>query len=714
MDLLENLNVAQKEVVISNDRPILVLAGAGSGKTHTIIHKIAYLIKEEMFHPSSLLVVTFTNKAAKELKERLRKFNIFNIHWVGTFHSICARILRMEEDFLPFDKNYSIYDTSDQKNVIKKIVKEYNLDSKIFSPGKVLSIISKQKNNAIFPQDYDYANEKTPFLKEYKKIYTKYQDYLLQNNALDFDDLLLYTMQLLQENSEVRDKYQEKFKYILVDEYQDTNKIQFSIVNFLAQKHNNICVVGDDDQAIYSWRGANIENILNFENIYKNVKAIKLEENYRSTKPILDLANYLIKNNNFRHKKKLFTQKDKGEIPILNILKDENEEADFIARFILDNSLKNKNIAVLYRTNSQSRPLEASMYKHGLAYQIIGGVNFFSRKEIKDIVAYLKILTNPKDSEALQRIINYPLRGIGKTSINKIHNYAFENNLSFFEALSYSDSFLSGKAKDNLKKILTMYSEWQTKLEEKNILEILQQITEDIDLFKVLAEEDGENSNDKVDNLKEFFVFAREFSERSNENTNIYDFLQNVSLHTDVDDLAEGENKVKLMTIHNAKGLEFDCIFLVGIEEGLLPHSLSLFSEKEIEEERRLMYVAITRAKERLILSRARQRSRLTSLGIEKLSSEESRFLKELSSSNLLNKSNINISTEKIEKPVYKTKPIIIKTNPFYKIGQIVFHERFGKGKILNVEGDNKNAKLTISFVKGELKKIMGDFIKVL
>ena len=718
---LSKLNSEQKKVVTSTEGPVLVLAGAGSGKTRSVIYRTAYLIHEKNVSPWNILVVTFTNKAARELRDRLE--NTFNISthslWIGTFHSVCTRILRYEQEHLHFDSNFSIYDEVDQKSVFKKIYKKLQIDPDKFPIGRVRNIISRQKNNLILPELFFKYNERNYYSEIVAEIYSTYQKFLLDNNALDFDDLLMYTAILFYDNQKIRKKYEEKFKYIMIDEYQDTNYAQFKIINLIAQNHQNLCVVGDDDQAIYSWRGANIRNILNFEKDYKNVLTIKLELNYRSPESILKLANDLIKHNDERHPKELRTKIISKEKPELAILENENGEAEFVVDEISRLRSKNENLnecVILYRTNAQSRVFERSFFHRKIKYQIVGGINFYQRKEIKDIIAYLRILVNPADSESLLRIINFPVRGIGKKTIEKIVDFGLNNKYSFFESLQNSgkNNFLNLSSKRKISDFLSKINEWREKSESLPITDLIKMIIDDIHLMKIHDFSDDPKDISRVENIREFIAAATEFSDNFSAETGneplLTDYLQNISLQTDLDHVDENEESVKLMTMHNAKGLEFDHVFIVGLEDGLLPHSRSIENEKDLQEERRLFYVAVTRAKKTLILSYTRSRRTFDKIDYPL----PSRFIAELDENLYLKKElhieidfKFNIRTESPIKPV-------LESQKYYKVGQKIAHQKFGKGVILNVDGRGNDAKLTISFANGQLKKIMGSYVKVL
>ena len=718
MSFLDDLNPPQRKVATTTEGPILVLAGAGSGKTRSIIYRIAYFINVKHINPYNILAVTFTNKAARVLKDRLqRSFNIStNSLWIGTFHSICTRILRIEQDFLPFTSDFSIFDEVDQKSIFKKIYKKLEIDSKDFPQRKVASLISNQKNSLVLPKDFFDFNEENYFTEITYKIYKEYQNFLLENNALDFDDLLMYTAILLHDNKAVRKKYVDKFKYVMIDEYQDTNYAQFKIVNLIAKEHQNLCVVGDDDQAIYSWRGANISNILNFEKDYNNVLTVKLEQNYRSPKSILDAANCLIKNNSERHPKELWTDIISKEKPKLLKLENEREEAEFVAEMVAQLISSGKSLndcLVLYRTNAQSRIFENAFYQHKLKYQIVGGVNYYQRKEIKDIVAYLRILVNPQDSNSFFRIINFPPRKIGKVSTERIERFAQDNEMTLFDAVQNEISTLNGKTTKTVLEFGKLLKKWKTLSLEIPVTSLVKNIIEELELIEIYDSSNDPKDIARAENLKEFVTAAQEFSDNFENDTEkvpmLTDFLQSISLQTDMDNLDENIETVKLMTMHNAKGLEFDHVFIVGMEDGLIPHSRSIDDVQKLEEERRLLYVAITRAKKSVHLTYTRMRSIFGSISM----AVPSRFLIEIDD-NLIDTENnryYDLMAPRPKRRYKNKKPVITENQKYFKIGQKIYHNKFGKGVVLNVDGSGRNAKLSISFSSGQLKKIVGTFV---
>jgi DNA helicase-2/ATP-dependent DNA helicase PcrA len=718
MNFLDDLNPPQRQVATTTEGPILVLAGAGSGKTRSIIYRTAYLINVKHINPSNILAVTFTNKAARELKNRLqRSFNISTYSlWIGTFHSVCTRILRAEQDSLPFTSDFSIFDDVDQKSIFKKIYKKLDIDAKDFPVRRVSTVISNQKNSLVLPKDFFNFNEENYFTETTYKIYKEYQNFLLENNALDFDDLLMYTAILLHDNKEIRKKYADKFRYVMIDEYQDTNYAQFKIINLIAKEHQNLCVVGDDDQAIYSWRGANISNILNFEKDYKNVLTVKLEQNYRSPKSILDTANCLIKNNSERHPKELWTNITSKDKPKLLKLENEKQEAEFVAEMVSQLSSSGTSLndcLILYRTNAQSRVFENAFYQHKLKYQIVGGVNFYQRKEIKDIVAYLRILTNPHDSNSFLRILNFPPRKIGKVSTERIERFAFDNDFNLFEAVQHEISSLNGKTAQTVLNFGARLKKWKKLSLEIPITPLVKKIINELELINIYDKSDDPKDIARAENLKEFVTATKEFSDNFEYDTEkapmLTDFLQSISLQTDMDNLDEDIETIKLMTMHNAKGLEFDHVFIVGVEDGLLPHSRSIDDIQKMEEERRLLYVAITRAKKSIHLTYVRMRPVFGSISM----AIPSRFLLEIDDDLIDSENNryYDLMAPRPKRRDNTNKPIVTESQKYFKIGQNIYHNKFGKGVVLNVDGTGKEAKLSISFSGGQLKKIIGTFV---
>lgn len=620
VDCTYGLNPQQAEAVINTEGPMLIMAGAGSGKTKVLTCRVANLLQKGV-RPYRILAITFTNKAAAEMRERVNNMSgpAAKDVWLFTFHAFCARFLRMEIDKLPgYGGNFAIYDTADSQNLIKQILKEMNLDDKRFQPSGILSRISNAKNAlqdaaAFARQAGDFYEQKVA------DIYSRYEQKLQLNNALDFDDLLMLSIKLLQENKEVREKYQDRFDYLLVDEYQDTNHAQYLLTKFLAAKHRNICVVGDADQSIYGWRGADIQNILDFEKDYPDAKVIKLEQNYRSTQVILDAANAVIENNTGRKPKNLWTENKSGQEIVYFEAADNRDEARFIVEQIqnLQNTEHRKlsDMAILYRTNAQSRSFEEMLVKSGINYSIVGGLKFYERKEIKDIIAYLRVIFNPADSLSLLRIINVPKRGIGDASLAKIQAYAAANNVSLFEAVSNAAAIdgLSSRFVSKLDDLAGIIFELMNLAGEAPVEELIDKVLIDTGYMKELENEGTQQAQSRIENLQELVSMAQsEFSNNDEENT-LENFLAHVALVSDIDEVKFDDDAITLMTLHSSKGLEFPVIFLTGMEEGVFPTSRSINSSfdnmEKLEEERRLCYVGITRAKERLFLSRARIRT---------------------------------------------------------------------------------------------------------
>ncbi|MGN0988441.1 MAG: DNA helicase PcrA, partial [Otoolea sp.] len=616
MNKYDTLNPMQKEAVYHTEGPLLVLAGAGSGKTRVLTHRIAYLIEEKGVNPWNIMAITFTNKAAAEMRERVDKIVGFGSEsiWVSTFHSSCVRILRRHIEYLGYSTSFTIYDGDDQKTLMKQIFKKLDIDTKQFKERAVLGKISSAKDEMITPEEYELNAGGDFREKKIAQIYKEYQKELKKNNALDFDDLILKTVELFQNVPEVLNYYQERFRYIMVDEYQDTNLVQFKLVDLLAKKYRNLCVVGDDDQSIYKFRGANIENILSFEKAFPGARVIKLEQNYRSTQNILNAANEVIRNNRGRKDKTLWTANEEGT-PVRFLQFDTAyEEAEAIAREIRDKSALEQrsysDFAVLYRTNAQSRLLEEKFILYSIPYRLVGGVNFYQRKEIKDILCYLKTIANGQDDLAVQRIINVPKRGIGATSIGKVTIFASANGMSFYQALLRVKAVPAiGKAGDKIGVFTEQIEDFKSRLPELSIKELIEEILEKTGYKKELEAEGEIEAETRLQNIEELINKAVSYSESAEEPT-LNGFLEEVALVADVDNMDESENRVILMTLHSAKGLEFPYVYLSGMEDGLFPSSMSIMSDDKdaVEEERRLCYVGITRAQKDLTLTAARQR----------------------------------------------------------------------------------------------------------
>lgn len=616
MNYLEMLNPEQREAVLHTEGPLLILAGAGSGKTRVLTYRIAYMIEQNGVNPWNILAITFTNKAAQEMRERVGQLiGSTNDMWIATFHAACARILRKDIERLDgYKKNFVIFDTKDQEAVIKECLKELNLNEKNFPFKTVSATISNAKNLLEDPARFTQKNQHDIRMRKISDIYSLYQKKLKKNNALDFDDILYKTVELLANNPDILAYYQNKFKYILIDEYQDTNYCQYRLVSLLAKQHKNLCVVGDDDQSIYSWRGADIGNILNFEKDFPSAKVVKLEQNYRSTQTILDAANAVIKNNFGRKSKKLWTENEVGGSILFYNALDEWGEANFISSEIkrIESSYGKRlnEFCVLYRTNAQSRVIEEAFMSHGIPYRIIGGFKFYDRKEVKDVIGYLRLIQNPDEDVSLKRVINVPKRGIGNSSLEAIENYARTTNDSLFGALMDVDSIdgLGKKAVGSIKEFVKLISGLMAAAEIKKPSEVLKELLDKSGYIDTLQKEGDEDSITRAENIKELLSATLEF-ESKNPDANLQMFLEQMALMSDIDNLETEAEAVVLMTLHSAKGLEFPVVFMSGMEEGVFPSQRSYFEEHQMEEERRLMYVGITRARESLYLTSAFERT---------------------------------------------------------------------------------------------------------
>lgn len=616
MSIYDTLNEQQKKAVFTTSGPVLVLAGAGSGKTRALTHRIAYLMGEEGVEPYHIMAITFTNKAAGEMRERVNQLIGFGAEqvWVSTFHSTCVRILRRYIDRIGFDNHFTIYDTDDQKGIMKEVCKKLSIDTKTLKERAILSAISSAKDELVSPIEYEMQNMGDYNGSRIAKAYKEYQAMLRKNNALDFDDLIVKTVELFKSDMEVLNSYQERFRYIMVDEYQDTNTAQFELIRLLAAKYRNLCVVGDDDQSIYKFRGANIRNILDFEKVYPEACVIKLEQNYRSTQVVLDAANAVIKNNTGRKEKALWTEKKEGAPVHFHQFDTAYDEADYIAENIRKKKQEAqadyRECAVLYRTNAQARMLEERFIMKGIPYQVVGGVNFYARKEIKDILAYLKTIDNGKDDVAVKRIINVPKRGIGATTIQRVQDYADERNISFYDALREADQIIAiGKSASKLEPFVTMMQAFRSKLEFYNLEDLLKDILETTGYVRELEASGDEDAEDRIENIDELLSKVVAYDEM-HEEASLSEFLEEVALVADIDQVDDDTNKVLLMTLHSAKGLEFSHVYLAGLEDGVFPSYMTIVSDDplEVEEERRLAYVGITRAKDDLTITCARQR----------------------------------------------------------------------------------------------------------
>ncbi|HKM03032.1 MAG TPA: UvrD-helicase domain-containing protein [Lachnospiraceae bacterium] len=616
MNLLDKLNDQQAKAVQHTEGPLLLLAGAGSGKTRVLTHRIAYLIEKNGVNPWNIMAITFTNKAAGEMRERVDNIVGFGSEsvWVSTFHSSCVRILRRYIDRIGYDTNFTIYDSDDQKTLIRDICKRLQVDTKTIKERTLINAISSAKDELISPLEYEMNVMGDYSKKKHAEVYKMYQQTLKKNNALDFDDIIVKTVELFKTCPDVLEYYQERFKYIMVDEYQDTNTAQFEFIRLLAQRYRNLCVVGDDDQSIYKFRGANIRNILDFEKVYAEATVIKLEQNYRSTQTVLDAANTVIKNNKGRKDKALWTEQGAGNKIHFKQFDNAYEEAEFIADDI-EKKAKNENVAygecaILYRTNAQARLLEERFVVEGIPYNVVGGVNFYSRKEIKDVLAYLKTIDNGKDDIAVKRIINTPKRGIGATTIIRVQDYADEQGISFYDALKDAENISTiGKSHIKLKPFVTMIQTFRSKIEFYSIEDLVKEILEDTRYILELESSDEEDAKDRIANIDEFISKVVNYEDTHDE-SNLSEFLEEVALVADIDKVGETDNRVLLMTLHSAKGLEFENVYLAGLEDGIFPSFMTISSEDpmEIEEERRLAYVGITRAKDDLTITCAKQR----------------------------------------------------------------------------------------------------------
>ncbi len=616
MSIYDSMNERQREAVFHTEGPLLILAGAGSGKTRVLTHRIAYLIEEKGVNPWNILAITFTNKAAGEMRERVDRLVAFGAEsvWVSTFHSACVRILRRHIDRLGYDSKFTIYDSDDQKTLMKDICKRLQIDTKQWKEKTLLGIISSAKNELIGAQEYEMNTMGDFSKRKIAEAYKEYQRQLRTNNALDFDDLIMKTVELFKLNPDVLEAYQERFKYIMVDEYQDTNTAQFKLISLLASKYQNLCVVGDDDQSIYKFRGANIRNILNFEDVFPSARVVKLEQNYRSTKTILDAANHVIRNNLERKNKTLWTANDGGAPIIFQNFMTAYEEAEYIAEDLAKRVAAGdgnySDCAILYRTNAQSRLLEEKFLLANIPYRIIGGVNFYARKEIKDLLSYLKTVDNARDDLAVRRIINVPRRGIGAATLAKVQDFAVENEISFYNALRAAEEIPAlGRSVAKLKPFVTLIQTLRAQQEYFSVAELLKEVIDRTDYVKELEDENTEESRARIENIDELISKAASYDEEA-ENPTLSGFLEEVALVADIDNLEENNDRVVLMTLHSAKGLEFPNVYLAGMEDGIFPSYMTIVSEDptDLEEERRLCYVGITRAMRQLTITSARSR----------------------------------------------------------------------------------------------------------
>lgn len=761
-DILMRLNKEQKEAVLQTEGPVLILAGAGSGKTRVLVHRIAYLINVCGVDPYSILAITFTNKAADEMRSRVDDMIGFGSReiWVMTFHSCCVRILRRHAEEMGYTRYFTIYDTDDQLSVMKDIIKRRGIDTKRIKERTVLSMISNAKNELIGPEEYARKNKGDYWTGVAADVYEEYQKRLLENNAMDFDDLIMNTVLLFEQHPDILDLYRERFRYMMVDEYQDTNTAQFRFVSLLAGKYKNLCVVGDDDQSIYKFRGANIRNILNFEQIFPESKVIKLEQNYRSSQNILNCANEVIRNNRGRKSKRLWTENGTGKRVRFVRFENAFEEAEFVAseigRRVRGGERSYKDFAVLYRTNAQSRLFEEKCLFLNVPYKLVGGVNFYSRREIKDILAYLKTIDNAVDDVASTRIINVPKRGIGATTVTKISTYAFDSGCSFFDAAAAAGniSSLSAATAKKVKGFTDFISDLRQAARELTIEELIKKILTDTGYRKDLEVEDTDESRERLDNIDELISKAASYCETA-EHPSLSGFLEEVALIADIDTVDDGDDRVLLMTLHSAKGLEFPVVFMAGMEEGLFPSSMSINAdnpEEEIEEERRLCYVGITRAMEELIMTAAYARL----VRGEYEPHAISRFVREISRDNIdepraqspkpslavsgnglgrdlrnaINRSAYAPKPQAEEAPVRSTRPDPYSTysNPYrknksaqpagggqlsYVVGDKVRHKKFGVGTVTNIRDGGRDYEVTVDFPAWGVKKMFAAFAKL-
>ncbi len=746
MSIYDKLNEPQRQAVFTTEGPVLILAGAGSGKTSAITHRIAHLIDDCGVNAYNILAITFTNKAAREMRERVDSLVGFgsDAAWIMTFHAACVRILRRYIDCLGYGNNFSIYDTDDQKTIIKEVCKRLEVDTKVYKERAVLSQISAAKDELISPDELYQSSGGNYSKMRVAEIYREYQEQLKKNNAVDFDDIINLTVELFEKNREVLEYYQERFRYIMVDEYQDTNTAQFRLIQLLAGKYHNLCVVGDDDQSIYKFRGANIYNILRFEEYFNDVTVIKLEQNYRSTQNILDAANSVIRNNTGRKEKSLWTQAGGGEKISFRLYENGYQEADGIAADISERTADGygySDCAVLYRTNAQSRALEERLLEHNIPYRIYGGINFYARREIKDILAYLKTVDNAGDDLSVRRILNVPKRGIGATSMDRIQVYAYEHDISFYEALRGARDIPNiGKAAAKIAPFVALIQEMRSKISELSVRELIAQIVERTGYIEYLEENDTpEAVEERKQNIDELISKAVSYEESTDEPT-LAGFLEEVALVADIDNLEEGRDTVSLMTLHSAKGLEFSVVYMAGMEEGLFPSYMSLSSGdiSDLEEERRLCYVGITRAKERLVLSAARMRM----IRGETQMNRTSRFVEEIPEEYLASsgqaapdgfafrgrREDFSLPYRKPGQTAFQSfqkeavsAGIFDKKNNGprdgaaldYGVGDRVRHAKFGEGTVTDIKSGGRDYEVTVGFDAAGVRKMFASFAKL-
>lgn len=733
MSIYDTLNTEQREAVFHTEGPVLILAGAGSGKTRVLTHRIAYLIEEKGVNPWNIMAITFTNKAAGEMRERVDKIVGFGSEsiWVSTFHSSCVRMLRRFIDRLGFDTNFTIYDTDDQKTLMKDICKRLDIDTKVYKERAILAAISKAKDELIGPEEYE-MNVMGDFSKRKLALaYKEYQKELKKNNALDFDDLIMKTVELFQACPDVLEYFQERFKYIMVDEYQDTNTAQFKFVSLLAGKYRNLCVVGDDDQSIYKFRGANIGNILGFENVFADAKVVRLEQNYRSTQNILNAANQVIQNNMERKRKTLWTENEEGEKLHFRQFMNAYEEAEYIvgdiSKKVREHDAQYRDIAILYRTNAQSRLFEEKFLMANIPYKLVGGVNFYARKEIKDLLAYLKTVDNARDDLAVRRIINVPKRGIGATTLTRVQDYAVSQGMSFYDALKEADSISTlGRAAAKVEPFVTFIQTLRSKAEYLSPSELLKDIIENTGYVKELEAEGTEEAEARIENIDELITKVVSYEEENEEPT-LSGFLEEVALVADIDSVDGDDNQVLLMTLHSAKGLEFPFVYLAGMEDGIFPSYMTITSDDptEIEEERRLCYVGITRAMRDLTLTCAQQRMIRGETQYNKVSRfikeiprelvELGREFKEKKPMDIPMPTSFRQMKQAFKQPAFVPKQFEVKKADGldYTVGDTVKHIKFGTGVVTAIVEGGRDYEVTVNFDKVGVKKMFASFAKL-
>lgn len=738
MSKYDLLNPEQKEAVFHYEGPLLILAGAGSGKTRVLTHRVAWLIEEKQVNPWNIMAITFTNKAAGEMRDRVETMlgGALGGVWVATFHSTCVRILRRYIDRIGFGTNFTIYDGDDQKTIIKEICKRFQIDKKLYRERFFMAAISAAKDELLSPDDYAKQVHGDTRKQKVAEVYREYQKQLRASNALDFDDLIFRTVELFQKDAEVLEQYQDRFRFIMVDEYQDTNTAQFKLVSLLAAKYRNLCVVGDDDQSIYRFRGANIQNILSFEEVYPDAKVIRLEQNYRSTQNILTAANEVICHNEGRKEKKLWTANGDGDKVRFRQFLNGFEEAEYVAGMISRKVGAGKwrygDCAVLYRTNAQSRMFEEKFLFANVPYKIVGGINFYGRKEIKDVLAYLKTIENGRDDLAVRRIINVPKRGIGATTINRVQEYANTEDMSFYDALRVAGTIPGvGKSVAKLDGFVQMIQTMRSKQPYYSVKELIEDVLEQTEYRKELMAEGTEEALDRLANIDELLNKAASYSEHA-DNPSLGGFLEEVALVADIDNLEEDADHVVMMTLHSAKGLEFPVVFMVGMEDGMFPSYMSISSEDpaDLEEERRLCYVGITRAKETLILTSARQRMVRGEIHYNRVS----RFIEDIPKEVLAENETANVQPkEKKERPetkahaAYRQMRETFKTKAFaqpqveakkegglsYNVGDRVRHIKFGVGSVTDIREGGRDYEVTVNFDRVGVKKMFASFAKL-